>query len=129
MNGTICLDSSILIRCLRGDADLQSRIAAVPQPVLPVIVLAELLAGAMLSRKSEQERRRVEAMAADCRLASPNPATAVRFAEIKSALRKAGTPIPDHDIWIAALCLQHDWELAFRDKHFPLVPGLRCLPW
>ncbi len=129
MNGTVCLDSSVLIRCLRGDADFRSRVVAVPLPIIPVIVLAELLVGALLSRKPEEERQRVEQLAADCQVASPNVATAVRFAEIKAALRKAGTPIPDHDIWIAALCIQHDWELAFRDKHFPLVPGLRCLPW
>jgi tRNA(fMet)-specific endonuclease VapC len=129
MNGTVCLDSSVLIRCLRGDADLQSKVGAVAQPILPVIALAELLVGARLSRKPEGERTRVEALAADCQVASPDAATAERFAEIKAALRRAGTPIPDHDIWIAALCIQHDWELAFRDKHFPLVPGLRCLPW
>lgn len=129
MTGPLCLDSSVLIRHLRGESEIVAKVNGVDRPILPVPVLGELLVGARLSNRPESETLRVRKLAGFCQLASPDAVTASTYAEIKVALRRAGTPIPENDIWIAALCIQHDWELAFRDKHFPLVPGLRCLPW
>jgi predicted nucleic acid-binding protein len=37
-------------------------------------------------------------------------------------LKTQGTPIPAHDLWIAALVLQHDLLLHSRDKHFDHLP-------
>jgi tRNA(fMet)-specific endonuclease VapC len=34
-------------------------------------------------------------------------------------------PIPDNDIWIAAIALQHDLELYTNAIHFHEVEGLR----
>jgi tRNA(fMet)-specific endonuclease VapC len=39
-------------------------------------------------------------------------------------LKKAGTPIPDNNLWIAALALEHDLTLVTRDKHFQHIPQL-----
>jgi len=39
-------------------------------------------------------------------------------------LKRAGTPVPDNDLWIAALALQHDLLLITRDKHFKNIPQL-----
>jgi predicted nucleic acid-binding protein len=39
-------------------------------------------------------------------------------------LKRAGTPVPDNDLWIAALALQHDLLLITRDKHFESIPQL-----
>ncbi|MCX6929402.1 MAG: hypothetical protein NT154_40235 [Verrucomicrobia bacterium] len=47
----------------------------------------------------------------------------------RTQLAKAGTPIPENDIWIAALALEHQLPLAARDAHFDLVIGLRVLKW
>jgi tRNA(fMet)-specific endonuclease VapC len=44
-------------------------------------------------------------------------------------LKRAGTPIPTNDLWIAALCRQHDLPLLSRDRHFDRVPGLRRIAW
>ena len=129
MTGPLCLDSSVLVRHLRGDADLVQKVGRVTGPVLPVPVLGELLVGARLSGRPEVETLKVRKLAGVCRLIGADAATAGSYAEVKVALRRAGTPIPENDIWIAALCIQHGVPLAFRDKHFPLVPGLRCLPW
>ena len=40
-------------------------------------------------------------------------------------LKRAGTPIPDNDLWIAALAMEHDLALVTRDRHFDKVPQLR----
>jgi len=39
-------------------------------------------------------------------------------------LKRARTPIPDNDLWIAAMALQHDLLLITRDQHFERVPQL-----
>jgi predicted nucleic acid-binding protein len=39
-------------------------------------------------------------------------------------LKRAGTPVPDNDLWIAALVLEHDLRLITRDKHFERIPQL-----
>ena len=41
------------------------------------------------------------------------------------ALKKAATPIPTNDMWIAASALQHNLLLYTFDQHFQAVPGLR----
>ena len=40
-------------------------------------------------------------------------------------LRRAGTPVPDNGLWIAALCIEHDLALVTRDRHFDKIPQLR----
>ncbi len=40
------------------------------------------------------------------------------YGNIKAALRKKGKPIPENDIWIAALSLQNNLALVTRDQHF-----------
>jgi len=50
--------------------------------------------------------------------------TAVQFGEIKSGLRRKGRPIPDNDIWIAAIARQHGLKVVSRDSHFTEVDNL-----
>ena len=50
--------------------------------------------------------------------------TAEHYARLFVQLKRAGTPIPDNDLWIAALVLQHDLVLITRDRHFERVPQL-----
>jgi tRNA(fMet)-specific endonuclease VapC len=50
--------------------------------------------------------------------------TADRFGRIAAALKKAGTPIPSNDIWIAAHAFESSAELLTFDAHFAAVPGL-----
>ena len=50
--------------------------------------------------------------------------TAEFYALILNNLKKAGTPIPTNDIWIAAVAVQHGYKLFTKDKHFNAVQGL-----
>jgi tRNA(fMet)-specific endonuclease VapC len=55
--------------------------------------------------------------------------TADHYGQIRAALGKAGTPIPENDIWIAATALEYQLPLAARDDHFGRVSGLQILKW
>ena len=48
---------------------------------------------------------------------------------IRFTLRRAGTLIPDNDIWIAASALQYGVPVITRDAHFRSVPGLLVERW
>jgi len=51
------------------------------------------------------------------------------YAVVRHRLRLAGTPIPENDIWIAALCLQHGQKILSNDRHFDVVQGVTRVGW
>ena len=55
--------------------------------------------------------------------------TARRYGIIKDRLRRKGTIIPDNDIWIAAIAMQHGLILVTRDAHFDEVESLQTERW
>ena len=55
--------------------------------------------------------------------------TARLYGAIKNQLRRNGTPIPDNDIWIAALAQQHGAVIVTRDSHFDAVENLAVVRW
>jgi predicted nucleic acid-binding protein len=48
------------------------------------------------------------------------------LAELRAGLqlRRQGTPIPAHDLWIAALAAQHGALLCTQDAHFQNLPQI-----
>jgi tRNA(fMet)-specific endonuclease VapC len=55
----------------------------------------------------------------------PDVETAWRAARVSRALRASGDQIGDHDLWIAALALQHGRTVVSRnEQQFRRVPGL-----
>ncbi|MEM9595846.1 MAG: PIN domain-containing protein [Acidobacteriota bacterium] len=48
---------------------------------------------------------------------------------MREELRTQGRPIPENDVWIAALARQHDEPVVSRDRHFEAVQGLRVVAW
>jgi tRNA(fMet)-specific endonuclease VapC len=54
----------------------------------------------------------------------PGRETAEHYARLFVQLKRAGTPVPDNDLWIAALVLEQDLVLITRDQHFERIPQL-----
>lgn len=59
----------------------------------------------------------------------PDLSTLEHYADIRSELRREGTPIPANDIWIAALVRQHTLPILSLDKHFDYVKGVSRVDW
>jgi tRNA(fMet)-specific endonuclease VapC len=95
---------------------------------VPVVVLAELLAGARRSLRVAENVKRVEALVADSELLDCDGDTASHYADIFNDLRARGRPIPQNDIWIAAVARQHGLALATRDAHFAEVDTIVRVP-
>jgi predicted nucleic acid-binding protein len=58
----------------------------------------------------------------------PTRETARIYARLLVQLKRAGTPVPDHDLWIAAQALEHNLALVTGDRHFESIPQLPINP-
>ncbi len=59
----------------------------------------------------------------------PDESTPEVYGRISAQLAQAETPIPQNDIWIAAIALQSGLPLATADAHLQNVTGLTVLLW
>jgi len=73
--------------------------------------------------------KQVEEFLKICAVLTPDVRTAHHYGHIKADLKRRGKPIPQNDIWIAAMALDHDLPLVTRDQHFSLIGGLTVLHW
>ena len=55
--------------------------------------------------------------------------TTLHYARIRDDLRQKGRPIPENDLWIAALAAEHSLRIVSRDVHFDEVAGLERVTW
>lgn len=94
-----------------------------------VIVAAEMRYGVAL-RGSPKLSRQVEAVLSEIRIEAFTPPMDSVYAEVRSALEKAGTPIGANDLWIAAQAL-HDEATLVTDnmREFGRVSGLKLENW
>jgi tRNA(fMet)-specific endonuclease VapC len=95
----------------------------------PSIVLGELYYGARKSTRVPENLARIEEFAARSTVLVCDTETARRYGEIKDRLRQKGRPIPENDIWIAAIALQYELTLVARDAHFENVDDLKVETW
>ena len=97
----------------------------VQEVFLPVIVLGEMYFGALKSQRVEENRDRIHAFAEKNIVLYADELVAQRYGVVKNMLRKKGRPIPENDIWIAAIALENNLTLVSRDDHFLAVDGLK----
>lgn len=129
MAGRVLLDTGIIIDFFAGDPAVRQRLVEAEEVFVPSIAVGELLYGARLSARAAENRAEVEAFAAATAVLSCNLQTCSHYAEIKAGLRARGRPIPENDIWIAAIALQHGLPLATRDPHFDQVDAIDVAKW
>lgn len=122
----VALDTNRVTDLFRGDAELAEFLATCEEVWIPLIVLAEIKAGFYGgSQRSANEillqkllnRKTVGVLL-------PGRATAEHYARLFVQLKRAATPVPDNDLWIAALVLENDLRLITRDRHFARIPQL-----
>ena len=128
-NGKYFLDTNIVIGMFAEDKVIQEKIENTEKLFLASPVVGELYYGARKSNRSMENLTRVNRLTQRFPLYSCNLETAKWFGIIKDQLRQRGHLIPDNDIWIAAIALQHDLILVTRDAHFDEVESLQTEYW
>lgn len=94
---------------------------------LPVTVAGELLFGAQNSGRPAENLQNYRSFILDTQVLLLDALATEHYAEIRLALKQQGRPIPENDMWIAAICRANDVPLLTFDKHFGYVPGLQLL--
>jgi len=91
-----------------------------------VVSVGELLAGFKAAKDEQKYLKELDEFLYSPRLFlyDIDAETSEFYAKIFNELKASGNPIPTHDIWIAALALQHGIKLLTMDNHFKKVPGL-----
>lgn len=124
----VALDTSVAIDVLAAKADARL-LSSVNEHLLPAPVVGELRYGALNSRKADENLAKVEALVIRCLVLNVTVATAKVYAELGLALRQKGRPIPENDLWIAALCVEHQVPIAAFDSHFDAIDALKRWPF
>ncbi|MBC7391451.1 MAG: type II toxin-antitoxin system VapC family toxin [Opitutaceae bacterium] len=131
MNGNrYLLDSNIIIAFFSNELIVLKKFEQeLFNLLIPAISIGELCFGAYNSIKKEENLRIIENFTSALSILEVDSSTAKIYGSIKSVLKQNGTPIPENDIWIAALASQHKLTLVTRDNHFRLIPDLTIKDW
>ena len=125
----IALDTNAYVAFKRGHEPVLEILRLADDIVVPVIVLGELLAGFAHGAKEAENRAELAKFLEPSRVrtVAVDDDTARWYAQVYAQLRRAGSPIPANDLWIAAQALQHGLPVLTFDRHFEAVEGLMVI--
>jgi len=123
----IALDTNIAIGLLNDDLKIVEQVQPYGNFYLPVTVCGELLFGALNSVKKNSNLKKVNKLIQSCKILHTNMLIAESYAKIRLNLKQLGKPIPENDIWIAAICRVNKIPLLTKDKHFSFVEALKLV--
>jgi tRNA(fMet)-specific endonuclease VapC len=129
VNGRFLLDTNIIIALLAQDPIVHERIIGAEEILIPCIAIGELFFGAYKSLRVQENLARIDDFARNNAVLLCNIDTAKRYGDVKNRLKEKGQPIPENDIWIAAIAQQYTLTLVTRDPHFDLVDNLSVEKW
>ncbi len=129
MSGRCLLDTNIIIAIFAKNLQVHSRIATAEEVFIPCIAIGELYFGAYKSVKIEDNITRINDFVLNNTVLSCNTETAKLYGDIKYRLKDKGQPIPENDIWIAAIAKQYSLTLISFDTHFDAIENLTVEKW
>ena len=115
------LDTNALSARAEGVAAVEFPLRSAGRLVVPCVVPGEYYFGIRQSRHRRRYEHWLRRYLPMAEIANVTHATADLYADIRRELRRAGTPIPPGDAWIAALARQHDLPVPSNDAHFDVV--------
>jgi tRNA(fMet)-specific endonuclease VapC len=125
----VILDANAVSALLSGEQNIGRAISNCDRHQLPLPVLGEYQYGMMVSRKERRMAALFRRLEADSDVLYPDRETANVYASIRLELKRTGRPIPESDIWIAALARQFDLEIVSNVAHFDSIAGVRRIGW
>jgi len=125
----VILDTNAVSALFQGDAALARILGVAMRHELPSVVVGEYRYGLARSKHRRTLLPLLEELIRESVVLEVGLVTAVAYATVRDRLRRKGRPIPENDVWISALALEHGLEIASRDEHFDEVEGLRRRGW
>lgn len=123
------LDTNALSALVDGASAIEKLLKRASFLALPVIVLGEYRYGiSRSSRRAEYESWLARDLSL-FQILDVSMQTSVYYASIRLELKEKGRPIPENDIWIAALAKQYEMPIISRDTHFKNIKGISFETW
>ncbi len=122
------LDTNIIIAMFSDEGMIQAKILN-DDVFIAATVIGELRFGAQNSAKVAENHRRIDWLVQQTTILPCDLETAWWYGIIRDQMQRKGRPIPNNDIWIAAIAIQHDLVLVTRDSHFDEVDTLQVQRW
>lgn len=99
-------------------------ISTASEVLIPSIVLGELRYGFKGSVQEKSNEQKLVHFLRQSVVGIPtvDESTSRSYAVLKHYLRQSGKVIPENDIWIAALAVEHGVPLVTGDAHFNFLP-------
>jgi predicted nucleic acid-binding protein len=93
---------------------------------MPLPVLAELRAGFEAGTLTHQNEVLLQRFLNQrgVQILAPDEQTTFHYARVFAVMHRKGMPLPQNDLWIAALVLQHSCVLLTYDAHFDQLPQI-----
>lgn len=128
MTGNKCIvDTSVVIDAFKNQSSVSAILDSMDIVFVPVTVIGELYFGALRAKNTAKHAQQINAFLNNCQVLQIDTLTAETYGRVKAELASKGKPIPENDIWIAALALQHGLPLFANDKHFEYVDHIVLL--
>jgi tRNA(fMet)-specific endonuclease VapC len=123
----IILDNNAYTRLLTGEEDVLDVIGTAETVYMSIFVLGELHAGFAGGTKERGNKDTLNRflLKPSVKILNATSETAEVFGVLKQDLKKAGTPLPINDVWIAAHALETGSILITYDGHFKKIAGMR----
>lgn len=112
----------MLVDLIRGTGTVA--LPADSELIVCVIAVGELYYGALIANRPGHKVQQLIQFLSRYSILHTSDSVAAAYAEIKSALKERGTPIPENDVWIAAFAKTYQLPLVTRDSHFQHVAAL-----
>lgn len=122
----LILDTSAYSHFRAGHDEVLDALARAERVLIPVTVLGELELAFEWGSRARENRRALETYLEEpfVDVLPVTHAVARQYGRVFAALRRAGTPLPVNDIWIAAATLDCGGTLLTFDRDFGRVAGL-----
>jgi tRNA(fMet)-specific endonuclease VapC len=126
------LDTNTVLDYFKGKGRVAERLlATAPSDIaLPAVSLYEVWVGVLGSQNPKRRREQFESFLSVVEILAFESEAAMRAAELRHKLERAGEGIGALDTLIAAIALAHGGTLVTRNlREFSRVPGLKTVNW
>ena len=129
MSGKFLLDTNVIIALFAKEPVVHERLSNADEVFVPCIALGEMFFGAYKSLRIKENLARINEFVLNSTVLACDTDTAKKYGDIKNQLKEIGQPLPENDIWIAAVAQQYDLTLITRDIHFHIIENLKIESW